>query len=277
MRRSILSLLVPAIIALSATSCQDVSADSTAKPHLVTVTAGDFYFRMPDTLPAGMTTLRIVNKGPQLHHVALFRLNDGHTLADLTTALGAKGPLPAWAEEVGGPNAPAPGDSAETTLELDSGQYAALCLIPGDDGVPHVMKGMSHSFTVVPGQDGDEGAPASDATLTLDDYSFTIQPRLAAGPHMVRVVNRASQSHEVLFVRLEPGRTAADVVAWVDKPVGPPPGRPIGGTTGFRPGITNYVHLDLTPGTYALLCFLPDVKDGQPHVAHGMATQITVE
>lgn len=278
MRRALLALLAPAAVTLLATSCRAVSADSPASPRLVTVTAGDFYFRMPDTLSAGMNTLRIVNKGPALHHVALFRLGVGHTMPDLFAALGAGGPLPAWAEDVGGPNTPAPGDSAETTLELTAGQYAALCVIPGEDGVPHVMKGMSHAFTVLPAPaPGEEATPAADATVTLDDYSFTIQPRLAAGKQTLRVVNRASQSHEVLFVQLAPGHTAADVVAWVEKPVGPPPGRPIGGTTGFRPGVTNYVNLDLVPGEYALLCFLPDAGDGRPHVAHGMASQITVE
>jgi hypothetical protein len=279
---SVLTLLAPVLIALPTTSCRVVGADPTVKPIIVTVDAGDFYFRMPDTLEAGMTTLRLVNAGPSLHHVSLFRLEGDHTMADLLAALGAGGPPPEWAGEVGGPNAAAPGDSAETTLELEPGRYAALCFIPTPDGVPHVMKGMSHAFTVLPassraaGAGGGSGEPAADVTLTLDNYSFTIEPELAAGPHMVRVVNRASQPHEVVFVRLEPGRTVADVAAWADRMEGPPPGRPIGGTTGFRPGLTNFVRLDLEPGEYGLLCFLPDAQDGRSHIEHGMTRQITV-
>jgi len=30
------------------------------------------------------------------------------------------------------------------------------------------------------------------------------------------------------------------------------------------------------PGAYKFLCFLPDAKDGKPHVAHGMLSQVTV-
>jgi len=35
--------------------------------------------------------------------------------------------------------------------------------------------------------------------------------------------------------------------------------------------------VDLTPGTYALLCFAPDAKDGKAHTEHGMITQFEVK
>ena len=50
----------------------------------------------------------------------------------------------------------------------------------------------------------------------------------------------------------------------------------MGGTVGLSQGRTNYVHVDLEPAEYALLCFLPDAKDGKPHVLHGMLKQVTV-
>jgi hypothetical protein len=34
--------------------------------------------------------------------------------------------------------------------------------------------------------------------------------------------------------------------------------------------------VELTPGNYALLCFLSDSKDGKPHLMHGMAKPVTV-
>ena len=33
---------------------------------------------------------------------------------------------------------------------------------------------------------------------------------------------------------------------------------------------------DLTPGDYGFICFVPDAKDGKPHLAHGMMRTITV-
>ena len=30
------------------------------------------------------------------------------------------------------------------------------------------------------------------------------------------------------------------------------------------------------PGSYALICFVPDAKDGKPHAMHGMLKTLTV-
>mgnify|MGYP003575483752 CR=1 FL=1 len=88
--------------------------------------------------------------------------------------------------------------------------------------------------------------------------------------------NAAKQGHEIVIMRLAPGRNAADVLAWMEKMDGPPPGMPIGGTTPMAQGEENIITLDFTPGEYALLCFVPDAKDGKPHFVHGMATEITI-
>ena len=37
-----------------------------------------------------------------------------------------------------------------------------------------------------------------------------------------------------------------------------------------------FIELDLKPGSYGLLCFVPDAKDGKPHAAHGMMRVFTV-
>jgi hypothetical protein len=33
---------------------------------------------------------------------------------------------------------------------------------------------------------------------------------------------------------------------------------------------------DLEPGSYGLMCFVPDAKDGKPHLVHGMMQEIKV-
>ena len=55
--------------------------------------------------------------------------------------------------------------------------------------------------------------------------------------------------------------------------VGAPPGRVARPPRELR----GFTTVDLEPGEYALICFIPDDKDGKPHVAHGMISQITVE
>jgi hypothetical protein len=118
------------------------------------------------------------------------------------------------------------------------------------------------------------GAP--DVTMTLDDYGFRLSRPLTRGRHVVRVRNRAAQPHEVFVARLAPGKSAADALAWLEKMQGPPPLEPMGGTVGLETGAANDIALDLAPGEYALYCFIPDAKDGKPHVAHGMVRQISV-
>src|SRR6266516_5286675 len=64
-------------------------ASQAAAPNVVTITATDYAFSAPDTIPAGLTTLRLVNQGKELHHASLVRLSEGNTIADLQAGLQA--------------------------------------------------------------------------------------------------------------------------------------------------------------------------------------------
>lgn len=246
-----------------------------AAPTLVTVTARDFAFAAPATIPAGLTTVRLVNEGKEMHHVQLVRLDEGHTVEEMMRAAGEHGPIPAWVHFLGGPNVPAPGGSTEATMQLQPGTYAIVCFIPSGDGVPHLMKGMVKPLTVVPAP-SEAVAPAADVRMTLRDYAFDIAPEITAGRHTLRVENAAAQPHELVLMRLEPGKTPRDLLAWMESQAGPPPAVPMGGTSLLSTGESNQITADFEPGEYALLCFVPDAGDGAPHVAHGMVRQLTV-
>lgn len=259
----------------NAASAGEHVASAGPGPDLLTVTAADFFFKAPASVPSGMTTIRLVNDGPELHHVQLVRIDEGHTLDELLDRVAAGELAPEWVTYVGGPNTPAPGERSEATLYLAPGQYAMLCLIPSPDGVPHLMKGMVLPITVTPGS-GSDVPTSADVRMVLDNYSYGLSGEIRPGRRTVRVENAAVQPHEVLFVQLAPGKSAHDMVSWIEKPQGPPPGKPIGGTTLLGQGEVNFVKADFEPGVYALLCFVPDTGDGRPHVAHGMIREITV-
>ena len=273
---TIRAAIAGALLAAVAIPAIAARTDAPAKPAVVTITAKDFAFDAPDTIIAGATVLQLVNKGTELHHIQVARLDSGKTAADLAAAMKNPGPPPAWFVEIGGPNAVVPGASSETTVSLTPGNYVLLCFVPGPDGMPHVMKGMVRPLTVAPATNGIALMPKGDMTITLRDYGFEFSKPLTAGRHQVLVTNAAQQPHEIVVVRLAPGKTPADVAAWVEKMDGPPPGAPIGGTTAIASGGSNVATLDLTPGEYGLLCFINDAKDGKPHVAHGMMHQFTV-
>ena len=247
-------------------------------PPIVTIRARDYSFVAPKTVKSGFNTFRLVNEGKELHHLTIVRIDKGRTMADFAEAMKKPGPLPAWATEVGGPNPAPPGGKAEATLSLEEGHYVMMCLIPSPGSpVPHVMKGMMGELTVTPAKSGGS-EPAADATIALSDYTFTVDKPLTAGHHVLKVTNNGAQAHEVVVVALPPGKKIADLGTWVEKSLmqGPPPGRPIGGMATLAKGRSGTFPIDLKPGRYGMICFVPDAKDGKPHFDHGMTQEFTV-
>lgn len=260
-------------------------ASRAAGPNVVTITATDYAFGAPDTIPAGLTTLRLVNHGKELHHASLVRLGEGKTMADFEAGLAAAmkdhTPPPAWISFVGGPNAVTLGDTAIATESLAPGSYVLACWIPSADGVPHIMKGMLHAIAVVAAAAPAASAapePATDVSIKLTDYDFVLDRPLTAGTHAVSVENAGAQAHEVVITALTPGKTLQDFLAWEQGgEKGPlPTGRWLGGVVGLDAGGHAQFTAHFAPGDYLLLCFWPDAKDGKPHLMHGMAKQITV-
>jgi len=244
--------------------------------HIAVVHTKDFAFEAPDSITAGWTTFHLINDGPALHHVQLVRLDSGKTLTDLEAALKTQGPPPRWAAFVGGPNAPNPGAESDAMFNLPAGSYAMICMVDLPGGVPHFAKGMVHAFTVTASTSAPAAEPTADETISLADYNFGIKGALKSGPHTIKIVNNGPQPHEMELAQLAPGKTPKDLLNWLVKPDGPPPGNAIGGVSMMMPGTSGYFTTTLTPGNYVMLCFIPDAKDGKPHFAHGMLKQITV-
>ena len=248
--------------------------------NVVTVLAREYAFELPDSIPAGLTTFRLRDLGREQHHIFLAALPDGKSPRDLVAAIEAGGPAPAWGRApwmhmVGGPNTPVPGGESNATLTLAPGRYVVFCVIPAPDGALHVMKGMHRTLTVTPSA-RRAPRPAHDVAITLTDYDFVFSRAITPGTRTLRITNAATQPHEMFLMRLPPGRTVADLVAWVAKPHGPPPVVPAGGITDIPPGGVAFVRADFTAGEYALICFSPDERDGRPHFAHGMTRQFRV-
>lgn len=270
---------VSAAVVLLAAACakpEQKAAPATPPPAppVVTIHAHDFAYVAPDTVPGGLVTFRLVNDGPSLHHATIVRIDSGKTVSEMLAALKKGGNPPAWIVPIGGPNAPAPGDTSNATVDLAPGNYALVCFVDVPGGIPHFMHGMVHGFTVV--DTTAATAPTADVDVTLVDYAFQYAAPLTSGHHVFKVTNHGTQPHELELVKLAPGKTAKDLLAWLQKPVGPPPGLPMGGTAMEVPGRTDYFSADITPGNYLSICFVPDAKDGKPHFMHGMMNTQTV-
>ncbi|MDR7420220.1 MAG: hypothetical protein QN178_15065 [Armatimonadota bacterium] len=249
--------------------------DAHAQPALIIRTT-DNKFAAPAAVRAGFTTIEIVNDGADLHHAQMARLNPGVTTAQalgaLRKGLGAFVPLVTF---VGGPGLVTPRGRERISLTLLPGDYLLLCFVE-TNGVPHVASGMVKPLRVT-GAVEAQPIEAAGGEITLHDFRIAF-PRGFDGRSTYRVVNQGEQPHEAIFLKLAPGKTAEDVRAFFAQPhpAGQPPAVPMGGVQGLSRGGINYYRPNLPAGDYAVVCFIPDLTSGKPHIALGMINAVTM-
>jgi hypothetical protein len=216
----------------------------------VRITAHEFAFGIPDTLPAGLVRVRVVNDGGFWHHALFAKLDSTQTRDGYLNEIRAGADFPSGATDMGGTPLLVPGDSSETVLSFTPGRWVALCTSSGG-GTWHVAAGMLAAFTVV--------EPHADLTLVMNDSAFELPGTLEAGRRWVRVENRGLKWHECDILRLEPGRTVDDYRAWrrVEHLGTPPVAVPVGGVADFIPGVVNWTLADFRPGRHLLICDMP--------------------
>lgn len=251
-------------------------AEGQARPALI-VGASDYAFKIPATVKAGFVTIDLVNAGAEPHHAQIARLNPGVSRSQVREAL-KKGPAEALrlVTLTGGPGMTAPHGRTRVSLELLPGDYLIACFIESPDRTPHLAKGMLAFFTVTGRR--TRGSLNTAGQIALSDFHIQM-PAGFTGKGIYRVVNRGAQPHEVEIFRLAPGKTLADTKAFLSDPAqaGRPPVIPVAGAQGIMRGTVNYLHLNLSPGTYMAVCFIPDLASGKPHMALGMMSTFQVK
>lgn len=269
----------------SAPASVEPSASTSASPAgaaTLEVVATDFAFDLPQSAPAGATEIQLRNDGQEEHQAQIARLNTGVTMEQLNTELQNPDPSAALGlvTLVGGPTGVQPGETVTTGSTLEAGTHVFLCFIAGEDGIPHLAKGMVATLEVT--EPAAEGSlPEGDAELTLQDFAFVGVDTLTAGPHTVTVTNSGPQPHEATIVKLADGVTVDALRGMFTSPEPPPDGPPPfsggGGVAGIAADATATIDVDLEPGEYAWICFVPDPATGKPHAALGMIGALTVQ
>jgi uncharacterized cupredoxin-like copper-binding protein len=113
-------------------------------------------------------------------------------------------------------------------------------------------------------------------TIHANDFSFDAPNEIAAGVTVFHLVNDGPGLHHALFVRLDSGKTVADLLPSLKKLGGLPAWATfVGGPNVPDPGKESVATLDLAPGNYAMICIL-DMPGGVPHYARGMTRALTV-
>lgn len=114
------------------------------------------------------------------------------------------------------------------------------------------------------------------ATVYAKDFAFEAPDSVTAGITNFHFVNEGPNLHHLQLVRLDSGKTAADLEAAMKNP-GPPPAWAmfVGGPNAPDPNASLDATLDLREGDYVMLCMV-DIPEHVPHFAKGMVRPFKV-
>lgn len=120
-------------------------------------------------------------------------------------------------------------------------------------------------------------------SIRLLDYAFELDLPIASGHHVFRIHNEGSQPHEASLIKLPPGVSPEafqqDLDAWLEGRGSAPEvaaAPTVASVASLEPGAQAFLEAALTPGDYALLCFVT-APDGRPHVMHGMIRYLHID
>ncbi len=129
------------------------------------------------------------------------------------------------------------------------------------------------------GSASQAGAPAAPAIVTVHakDFTYDAPAEISSGVTTFKLVNDGSTFHHLVLVRLDSGKTVADLGEAMKKKAPPPAWAVfIGGPNSPDPTKESNATLDLAPGNYAMICFV-DLPGGVPHFVKGMVHAFTVK
>lgn len=243
------------------------------------IVATDFAFDAPEQVDAGLVNIRMFNRGKEMHHVLVIKLDRLDRVSQVADYLKTGDWNVPWMHPMGGPEAVAPGGVSSASMVLEPGRYVLACVVSSPTtNRMHFMDGMIRELSVVKGPNtaASMTLPPTEVTLKLFEWNFTLDGPLFAGRRTIRVENIGKIEHQGWLVRLNKGTSIEQAVKWAENPSGPAPFEPVGGTTGLGPGRSMNITVDLVAGDYAWLCTLYNPLSKKTHSAHGMFKPIRV-
>jgi hypothetical protein len=272
----------------------------------VTITATAFE-GVPSELAAGRYVLTVTNAldasegplGPDASGVNFLRLTDDLTADAFIAAMAAYGAPPeaatsaaspiagdegaigptAWFYEVVLPGGPytLPGESASAVIDLTAGDWILWSECPGVPQAPVPV-------TVTGEAPADVPAVNADIQIKMVEYAFVVPTPFPAEPQVIELTSVGQEPHFFTMARVPKGTTVDDGLAAFFARYGDPAGRSsvadltLAFVRGTRSaGTTAWHAVDLAPGTYLAVCFIPDPMKGVPHAMYGMTQIIEVE
>lgn len=270
----------------------------------VEVSVGPDGIEAPSELPPGYYHMRLSAAEGFVGYMNIVQPPAGLDAQDeeeqMLTAGASDLPQPGWTY-LGGTNTPELGETASFVVQLGEGEYKIAASYYGEtQDVEEVMRlaPLSVRAGAAPVAGTPEAspfarrvmsAPEEDVTLEMtDDLRYIVTPEtISAGPHIWRFENTGTErSHHIVMFRLPKSATGDDIAAEFGKMMGGEAPADdslvsqmvwIGYGAMQSGGTVTWSEFDLTPGTYAVVCFIMDDENSAPHLMDGMVTTFVVE
>jgi hypothetical protein len=269
--------LALALAALALSACGS-SSPPTKPRHAVRIDVENFgkqvQVSVSRTVDAGVQEISFHNQATGGHSAQILKFDEPHAPAEVLRVANAWGqhgkPLPSWIRLAGGFGVTKSGETRNGAIRLLPGAYLVVDLEAR--GKP------AYAPFNVTGKPDDTRLPAAQGTIKAAEYSFSASG-LRSGNHRVLFDNTGKQPHMLVAAPLKKGKTLADVRRAIKShqsgasPLDEKDGVDLAALDGHA---SQTVDIDLKPGRYALLCFVPDRKGGPPHVVKGMISPATV-
>ena len=233
------------------------------------------------TVAAGYALLTFTNQTKQPTSGGILGPGPGQTMAALQAALQAAAATPNnqfppflyGATILGGPGDAQPGGSSRAVVKIPAGRWAIFAEGPQP---PALLTATAAS--------GNRPEPAAAVQVTEVNFAFGFERAgIRAGRQVWKVTNAGTQPHEFNVNQVPAGTTFAQVLQVASLPPNatPAPGmlpfaafRDMGGVSLQSPGQSVWTELELTPGRYAAMCFVPDKH--APTMIHAMEGMIAL-
>ena len=287
-----LSVLFMSILALFVVMSAGVLAqdDMEADMQVLTISATEDGIVVPETIAAGLAEITFENSTEIPFYSIVARIDDGASMDEFMGALmgvfaGDPSANPP-ANFLGSPMA-LPGETQTAMYNLDAGMYIVLSVAGEQPDMATFM---------VEGEMAEEIGIEADLTVGLADFVFGLPEELTAGEQIWQIDNVGEQWHEMVFMSVPEGSTMEDAMMMLM----PPPaeegeeaaegeemaeeeGGPSMDGISFlwspmSSGNSGLTKINLEPGTYLVICFIPDStsEEGLSHAEQGMIRIVTV-
>ena len=238
------------------------------EPISYTITYGPEGVSVPDGISAGLVSLTVENLDSEWHAAIIRRLHDDVSLDDFSATFSENpfATLP-MTQLLGGPDL-AGGDSSLGFYTFTPGTYVL---------VDNWVEPWAFESFEISGDALDVEPPAADVSVTMSEYAFDMPVTIPAGRSLWQFTNSGEFPHNLGIVTFEEGQTLDDLIAWLHSEEGPPPWIDVAFWNVMSPGVTSWGEIDIEPGSYVALDFMPDfASENGFNVDMGMYKHITV-